>query len=75
MELVSLTRLSTPLSERLMDPFTGSSPRDVLERVSATLGCGPTSSEVAAYLDKHDALRHLRDEFLVPKVANLPPCE
>ncbi|KAM7375435.1 hypothetical protein PAMA_014504 [Pampus argenteus] len=47
-----------------MDTFTGLNPRETLERVSASLGCSPTSAEVAAYLDKHDHLRHLRQQFL-----------
>uniref|UniRef100_A0A668AMI0 Kynureninase n=1 Tax=Myripristis murdjan TaxID=586833 RepID=A0A668AMI0_9TELE len=42
--------------------------------VAATLGCAPTSRDVAAYLDQHDELRHMRDEFLVPKISDLPPC-
>ncbi|XP_044201315.1 kynureninase [Thunnus albacares] len=58
-----------------MDPFIGSTPRETLERVSASLGCSPTSAEVAAYLDKNDKLRHLRGEFLVPKIADLPPSD
>ncbi|XP_036400531.1 kynureninase isoform X2 [Megalops cyprinoides] len=56
-----------------MDTFTDASPREVLERVSAELGCSPTSQEVAAYLDKHDQLQHLRKQFLIPKVSDLPP--
>ncbi|XP_068446985.1 kynureninase [Clinocottus analis] len=55
-----------------MDQFVGSTPRQTLERVSAFLGCRPTSAEVAAYLDEHDSLRHLREEFLVPRIADLP---
>ncbi|KAL1021803.1 hypothetical protein UPYG_G00018270 [Umbra pygmaea] len=55
-----------------MDPFDAPSPREVLERVSTLLGCSPTSSEVALYLDKHDELKHLREKFLIPKVAELP---
>ncbi|XP_071320853.1 kynureninase [Trachinotus anak] len=58
-----------------MDPFIGSTPRETLERVSALLGCSPTSAEVASYLDKHDELRHLRENFLVPKIADLPPSD
>nr|XP_020447912.1 kynureninase [Monopterus albus] len=56
----------------IMDPFTASTPRETVERVSALLGCSPTSAEVAAYLDKHDKLQHLREKFLVPKIADLP---
>ncbi|XP_039998534.1 kynureninase isoform X2 [Xiphias gladius] len=55
-----------------MDPLIGSTPRETLERVSASLGCSPTSAEVASYLDMHDKLRHLREKFLLPKIADLP---
>lgn len=58
-----------------MDKFVNSSPREVLEGVSASLGCSPTSSDLARYLDQHDELRHLRDQFLVPKIADLPPSD
>uniref|UniRef100_A0A665T1Y8 Kynureninase n=1 Tax=Echeneis naucrates TaxID=173247 RepID=A0A665T1Y8_ECHNA len=43
--------------------------------VAALLRCSPTSAEVASYLDKHDQLRHLREDFLVPKIADLPPSD
>ncbi|KAM7375466.1 hypothetical protein PAMA_014534 [Pampus argenteus] len=59
----------------VMDTFTGLNPRETLERVSASLGCSPSSAEVAADLDKHDHLRHLRQQFLVPKIADLPPSD
>ncbi|XP_047433128.1 kynureninase [Mugil cephalus] len=58
-----------------MDEFNASSPREAVERVSASLGCSPTSAEVAAYFDKHDKLKHLREEFLLPKIADLPPSD
>ncbi|KAG7463844.1 hypothetical protein MATL_G00180980 [Megalops atlanticus] len=58
-----------------MDGFTDASPQEVLERVSVELGCSPISQEVAAYLDKHDQLQHLRKQFLVPKVSDLPPTD
>ncbi|XP_070786814.1 kynureninase [Enoplosus armatus] len=58
-----------------MDQFAGSTPGETLRRVSASLGCSPTSAEVAAYLDKHDTLRHLREKFLLPKIADLPPSD
>lgn len=58
-----------------MDPFIGSTPRETLERVSALLGCSPTSAEVASYLDKQDKLSHLRENFLLPKIAELPPSD
>lgn len=59
----------------VMDEFTGSTPRETLERVAASLGCSPTSAQVASYLDQHDKLLHLREKFLVPKIADLPTCE
>ncbi|XP_068575501.1 kynureninase [Cebidichthys violaceus] len=55
-----------------MDPFVGSTPRETLERISASLGCSPASADVAAYLDGADSLRRLREEFLVPRIADLP---
>nr|XP_019957823.1 PREDICTED: kynureninase [Paralichthys olivaceus]XP_019957824.1 PREDICTED: kynureninase [Paralichthys olivaceus] len=58
-----------------MDPLNCSTPRETLEQVSVLLGCSPTSAEVASYLDKHDKLRHLRENFLVPKIADLPPSD
>uniref|UniRef100_A0A8C8HDC8 Kynureninase n=1 Tax=Oncorhynchus tshawytscha TaxID=74940 RepID=A0A8C8HDC8_ONCTS len=57
-----------------MDPFDANSPRKVLERVSTLLGCSQTSNEVATYLDNHDQLKH-REQFLLPKVAELPPSD
>ncbi|XP_008298563.1 kynureninase [Stegastes partitus] len=58
-----------------MDEFVGLSPREVVQRVSASLGCSLTSAQVAAYFDEGDELRHLRDNFLVPKIADLPPSD
>ncbi|XP_040888265.1 kynureninase [Toxotes jaculatrix] len=58
-----------------MDSFIGSTARETLERVAASLGCSPASAEVASYLDKHDKLRHLRENFLLPKIADLPPSD
>lgn len=58
-----------------MEQFEGLTPKERVEQVGALLGCSPTSAEVALYLDKHDQLRHLRDEFFLPKVAELPPCK
>uniref|UniRef100_A0A8C7LRN6 Kynureninase n=1 Tax=Oncorhynchus mykiss TaxID=8022 RepID=A0A8C7LRN6_ONCMY len=52
-----------------MDPFDANSPRKVLEHISTLLGCSQTSNEVATYLDNHDELKHLREQFLLPKVA------
>lgn len=62
-------------SSAVMDQFEGSTPAETLRRVSASLGCSPTSAEVAAYLDEHDKLKPLREKFLVPKIADLPRCE
>ncbi|XP_018516781.1 kynureninase [Lates calcarifer] len=58
-----------------MDPFIGSTPRETVKQVSDLLGCSPTSAEVASYFDQHDTLRHLREKFLVPKIADLPPSD
>nr|XP_046238454.1 kynureninase [Scatophagus argus]XP_046238455.1 kynureninase [Scatophagus argus] len=58
-----------------MEPFDGLSPTETLRRVSASLGCSPTSAEVAAFLDQHDKARPLRENFLVPKIADLPPSD
>ncbi|XP_039907465.1 kynureninase isoform X2 [Simochromis diagramma] len=58
-----------------MDEFDGLTPSETLKRVSDSLGCSPTSAEVAAYFDKHDKLRHFREEFLVPKITELPPSD
>lgn len=58
-----------------MERFAGLTPKQAVEQVAALLGCSPTSAEVASYLDTHDQLRHLREEFLVPKNAELPPSD
>lgn len=58
-----------------MEHFDGVTATETLGHIAASLGCESTSAEVAAYLDERDSLRHLRDEFLVPKIADLPPCE
>lgn len=58
-----------------MDQFEGFPVAETLQRISAQLGCSPTAAEVAAFLDKHDQLGHLRENFLVPKIQDLPPCE
>ncbi|MCI4375721.1 hypothetical protein PGIGA_G00114090 [Pangasianodon gigas] len=55
-----------------MDPLEAGSPQEVIERVAKQLGCSTTSRDVAEYFDQHDKLRDLRQEFLVPKVADLP---
>ncbi|XP_030626383.1 kynureninase [Chanos chanos] len=58
-----------------MDFFTRGQPQEVVEEVARLLDCDPTSSKVAEYLDEHDELKHLRQDFLLPKVADLPPSD
>ncbi|XP_072539609.1 kynureninase [Salminus brasiliensis] len=55
-----------------MDLLAAGSPREVIGKLAKHLGCSPTSREVAEYLDEHDELRHLRQQFLFPKVGELP---
>lgn len=62
-------------SHTVMDQLDGLTVAETLRQLSALLGCSPTCAEVAAYLDQHDELRHLREQFLLPKIAHLPPCE
>lgn len=62
-------------SPAAMDQFEGFPVTETLQKISAQLGCSPTAAEVAAFLDKHDQLGHLRENFLVPKIQDLPPCE
>ncbi|KAI4901350.1 hypothetical protein NFI96_031645, partial [Prochilodus magdalenae] len=59
----------------VMDLLAVGSPQEVIERVAKKLGCSATSQEVAKYFDEHDELRHLRQEFLFPKIAELPPSD
>uniref|UniRef100_A0A8C5H785 Kynureninase n=1 Tax=Gouania willdenowi TaxID=441366 RepID=A0A8C5H785_GOUWI len=56
-----------------MDQFLN--PSEAVQRVSALLGCTPTSARVADYLDRKDELRFLREEFLLPKIKDLPPSD
>lgn len=58
-----------------MEDFLGLHPKEAVEQAAALLGCDSVSAEVAEYLDKHDKLSHLRENFLVPKVSDLPRCE
>lgn len=58
-----------------MDSMAAGSPQEVIEKVSKQLGCSTTSRDVAQYFDRHDKLRDLRREFLVPQIADLPPCK
>lgn len=67
-----LLQASSPAA---MEQFEGLPVAETLRRISAQLGCSPTAAQVAAFLDKHDQLRALRDNFLLPKVQDLPPCE
>ncbi|XP_061664027.1 kynureninase isoform X2 [Syngnathoides biaculeatus] len=43
-----------------------------VEDAATKLNCPPTSERVAALLDDDDELRHLRENFIVPKIADLP---
>ncbi|XP_029942144.1 kynureninase [Salarias fasciatus] len=58
-----------------MHRFAGLSPGAVVEEVAASLGCGVTAAAVAEFLDEQDELRCLRGQFLLPKVADLPPSD
>uniref|UniRef100_A0AAY4C6M7 Kynureninase n=1 Tax=Denticeps clupeoides TaxID=299321 RepID=A0AAY4C6M7_9TELE len=53
-----------------MDPCAA-----VVERAARLLSCSPAAPEVARFLDERDELRHLRTQFLVPKVNELPPSD
>uniref|UniRef100_A0A8C9RCV1 Kynureninase n=1 Tax=Scleropages formosus TaxID=113540 RepID=A0A8C9RCV1_SCLFO len=44
----------------------------VLVQMASELGCSPTSMELASHLDHNDELQHLREQFLIPKVTDLP---
>ncbi|XP_059417012.1 kynureninase [Carassius carassius] len=46
--------------------------QQMITRVSQELNCSPTSLRVAEHLDQHDELRLLRQEFLIPKISDLP---
>ncbi|CAL8308200.1 unnamed protein product [Merluccius merluccius] len=56
-------------------PPVALSPREALEQLAAALGCSPTSADLAAELDRRDDLAHLRQRFLLPTVADLPPSD
>uniref|UniRef100_A0A672KGV4 Kynureninase n=1 Tax=Sinocyclocheilus grahami TaxID=75366 RepID=A0A672KGV4_SINGR len=47
--------------------------QQTITRVSQELNCSPTSRRLAEHLDRHDELQKLRQEFLVPKISDLPP--
>lgn len=61
--------------EAAMEQISGLTVRETVEKVAALLGCPTTSEQVAAFLDDHDELRHLRENFFMPKIADLPTCE
>ncbi|RXM28323.1 Kynureninase [Acipenser ruthenus] len=44
----------------------------ILEHTASVLGCSILDQKLALHLDEHDALQHLRQHFLVPKVKDLP---
>uniref|UniRef100_A0A671KES8 Kynureninase n=1 Tax=Sinocyclocheilus anshuiensis TaxID=1608454 RepID=A0A671KES8_9TELE len=49
--------------------------QQTITRVSQELSCSLTSRCVAEHLDRHDELRQLRQlrqEFLIPKISDLP---
>ncbi|MBN3324762.1 KYNU Kynureninase, partial [Atractosteus spatula] len=58
-----------------METLNGRSLGEFLEHIALELGCSTTAQDVALHLDKHDELRHLREQFLVPKVKDLPPTD
>uniref|UniRef100_A0A8C1Z2C2 Kynureninase n=1 Tax=Cyprinus carpio TaxID=7962 RepID=A0A8C1Z2C2_CYPCA len=49
--------------------------QQMITRVSQELNCSATSLRVAEHLDRHDELRLLRQEFLIPKISDLPPSD
>ncbi|XP_023671758.1 kynureninase isoform X1 [Paramormyrops kingsleyae] len=51
------------------------SPAEILERISAQLGCSPASAELAVHLDGTDELGHLRGLFHMPKTTDLSPTD
>lgn len=65
-------RLTIVCSSTDMDKFFDLDPTEAVKQVSIMLDCAPTSENIADYFDKHDKLRHLRQNFLVPKIADLP---
>ncbi|KAM4710995.1 kynureninase isoform 2-T5 [Anableps anableps] len=58
-----------------MDHIFDLNPTAAVKQVSTLLDCSPTSENVATYFDTHDKLRHLRGNFLIPNIAQLPPCD
>lgn len=62
-------------SPATMDQVEGLPVAETVQSIAARLGCSPTAAEVAKFLDEHDQLRHLRENFLLPKIQDLPLCE
>ncbi|XP_041360763.1 kynureninase-like isoform X2 [Gigantopelta aegis] len=46
-------------------------PADELNKIANKLGCDVTDLEFANYMDEHDELRHLRNDFFYPKMKDL----
>ncbi|XP_033861919.1 kynureninase-like isoform X1 [Acipenser ruthenus] len=55
-----------------MELLNCTSPAMILEHTASVLGCSILDQKLALHLDEHDALQHLREHFLVPKVKDLP---
>ncbi|XP_051869150.1 kynureninase isoform X5 [Pristis pectinata] len=55
-----------------MDGCAGSSPQQILEHTASILGCCITDKKLAIHLDQEDELQHLRDQFHIPKIKDLP---
>ncbi|XP_051997364.1 kynureninase [Xyrauchen texanus] len=49
--------------------------QEMIMTVSQELSCHTTSRRVAEHLDQHDDLSHLRQEFFIPKISDLPPSD
>ncbi|XP_038645875.1 kynureninase [Scyliorhinus canicula] len=60
------------LSIATMDHHVADSPGQILECTASILGCSITDERLAIYLDQEDELRHVRDEFHMPKMKDLP---
>lgn len=50
-------------------------PVETVRRIASELRCQPTDEEVALRLDEADKLRHFREQFLIPKMQDLPPID
>ncbi|XP_028662344.1 kynureninase [Erpetoichthys calabaricus] len=58
-----------------MEASNCSSPVTIFKQLSSELGCRITDEKFAQYLDEQDELKHLRDNFLIPKVKDLPTAD